>query len=165
MNITAGSIQDHKIQLKQLHLFRQYIGLQIETAKFEATGSFWAHGNSLNHLNHTMLQEQISSITFVDGTYIRYLPPNKSYKMLGVHINHMLDFREHFLHITKYVQKLAKALAKRKLSPSLKTLAIEQLLKSKYYATRLSVFNERQLTIINCILNKVMRQSLGHTGH
>ena len=72
-----------------------------------------------------MLQEQINSITFVDGTHIKYLPPNKSYKMLGVNINPVLDFREHFLHINKDVRKLAKALAKRKLSPPLKSLAIE----------------------------------------
>ena len=80
--------------------------------------------------------------------------------MLGVHINPMLDFREHFLHITRDVKLLAKALAKRKLSPPLKTLAIEQLLKSKYHATHLGVFNERQLTTIDDILNKVMRQAL-----
>ncbi len=61
--------------------------------------------------------------------------------MLGVQINPMLDFREHFLHITNDVKKLAKAIAKRKLSPPLKTLAIEQLLKSKYHATHLGVFN------------------------
>jgi hypothetical protein len=81
--------------------------------------------------------------------------------MLGVHIKPMLDFRDHFFHITKDVKKLAKALAKRKLSPSLKTLVIDQLLKSKYHATHLGVFNERQLTIIDGILNKAMRQALG----
>ena len=69
-----------------------------------------------------MLQEQINSITLADGTHIKYLPSNKSYKMLGVHINPLLDFREHFLHITKDVRKLAKTLAKRKLSPPLKAL-------------------------------------------
>jgi hypothetical protein len=47
----------------------------------------------------------------------------------------MLDFREHFLHITKDVKKLAKALAKRMLSPPLKSLAIEQLLKYAMLAT------------------------------
>jgi hypothetical protein len=80
--------------------------------------------------------------------------------MSGVHINLMLVFREHFLHITKDVKKLAKALAKRKLSPPLKTLAIEHLLKSKYHATRLGVFNERQLTTIDGIFNKAMRQAI-----
>jgi hypothetical protein len=73
----------------------------------------------------------------------------------------MLDFREYFLHITKDVMKLAKALAKRKLSPPLKIIAIEQLPKSKYHATHFGVFNERQLTIIDGILNKAMRQALG----
>ena len=77
--------------------------------------------------------------------------------MIGIHINPMLNFREHFLHITKDVKKLAKALVKRKLSPPLKTLAIEQLLKSKYHATYLGVFNERQLTTIDGILNKAVR--------
>ena len=81
--------------------------------------------------------------------------------MLGVHKNPMLDFRAHFLHITKNVKKLAKALAKRNLSPSLKSLAIKQLLKSKYHATHLGVLNERQLTTINGILNKAMRHALG----
>ena len=80
--------------------------------------------------------------------------------MLGVHINPMLDFREHFLHITKDVKQLAKALAKRKLSPSFKSLAIEQLLISKYHATHLGVFNEKQLTTIDGILNKAMRQAI-----
>ena len=78
--------------------------------------------------------------------------------MLGDYIiNPMLDFRERFLHITKDVKKFAKVLAGRKLSPPLKTLAIEQLQKSKYHATNIGVFNERQLTTINGILNKAMR--------
>ena len=51
--------------------------------------------------------------------------------MLGVRINSMLDFREHFTYINKVVKRLAKTLANRKLNLSLKTLAVEQLLKSK----------------------------------
>jgi len=81
--------------------------------------------------------------------------------MPGVHINSMLDSREHFLLITKDGSKLAKALAKRKLIPPLKSFALEQLLKSKYHATHLGVFNERHLTTIDRILNKAMRQALG----
>jgi hypothetical protein len=81
--------------------------------------------------------------------------------MLGVYISPMLDFREHFLYITKDVKKPAKALAKHKLSPSLKSMAIEQLLESKYHATHLGVFNERQLTTIDGIINNAMRQAIG----
>ncbi len=81
--------------------------------------------------------------------------------MLGVHINHVLDFREHLTHITKDVRKIAKTLAKRRLSPSLNTLVIEQLLKSKYHATHLGVFNDRQYTEIDGILNRAMRQAKG----
>ncbi|MFN9955791.1 MAG: hypothetical protein ACK55I_22050, partial [bacterium] len=100
-------------------------------------GALLALGNPLTHKNQTTLQEQINTITFLDNTRLKYLPPNKSYKMLGVHINLMLDFREHFLYIAKDGRKLAKTLAKRNLSPNLKTIAIEQLLKSNYYATHL----------------------------
>ena len=78
--ITAGTMQDLKIQLKKLHLFSQYTGLQLETSKCEATGSLWGVGNPLNHKNQTTLQEQINSITFAHGTHIKYLPPNKSKK-------------------------------------------------------------------------------------
>ena len=81
MSITAGSIQDLKIQLKKLHLFSQYTGLQVETSKCEATGSLWGLGNPLNNKNQNILiQEQINSTTFTDGTHIKYLSPNKSEK-------------------------------------------------------------------------------------
>ena len=81
--------------------------------------------------------------------------------MLAVHINPVTYFREHFTHITKNVKNLAKALAKRKLGPSLKTLAVKQLLKSKYHATHLRVFNDRQITTIDGIFNKAMRHAIG----
>jgi len=46
-------------------------------------------------------------------------------------------------------------------SPSLKTLVIEQLLKSKYHATHLGVFNDRQLAEIDGILNRALIQATG----
>ena len=52
----------------------------------------------------------------------------------------MLDFREHHAHITKDVRNLATALSKKKLSPTYKTLVVEQLMKSKYHATNQGVF-------------------------
>ena len=55
VSITVGSIQDLKTQLKKLHLFSQYTGLQLESPKCEATGSICAHGNPLNHKKQTML--------------------------------------------------------------------------------------------------------------
>jgi hypothetical protein len=81
--------------------------------------------------------------------------------MLGVHINPVLDFREHFTSITKDVRKLAKTLTNRKLSPPYKTLVVEQTRKSKYHATHLGVLNERQLTPIHGIPNKATRQAIG----
>ena len=72
----------------------------------------------------------------------------------------IIDFKEHFMHITKDVRKLAKALTNRKLSPTYKTLVVEQLLKSKYHATHLGVLNDRQLTTIDGILIKTMRQAI-----
>ncbi len=80
--------------------------------------------------------------------------------MLGVHINPFLNFREHFVHITKDVRLLAKALINRKLSPPYKTLVVEQLVKSKYHATDLGVLNDRQLTTIDGIVNKAMSQAI-----
>ena len=69
----------------------------------------------------------------------------------------VLNFREHHTFVTKDVRKLAKELAKRKLSPTHKTTIVEELLKSKYLATHLGVFNDRQLSTIDGILNKAMR--------
>ena len=77
--------------------------------------------------------------------------------MLGVYIDMVIDFKEHHTHITKDARKLAETLDKRRLSPSHKTTIVEQLLKSTYHATHLGVFNERQFSTIDGILNKTMR--------
>jgi hypothetical protein len=57
------------------------------------------------------------------------------------------------------VQIARSTLAKRKLIPSYKTIVVEQLLKFKYYAAHLGVFNTLQLSEIDGILNKAMRQA------
>jgi hypothetical protein len=161
INITAGTINGLKIEIEKLHFFSSYKGLQLETNKCEATGALWALGKPLNNKSLTTLQEYISTITFPYGSRNEYLPSNKSYKMIGVHVNMVLDSREHQTHIIKDVRKLAKTLAKRKLSPSHKTTIVEQLLKFKYYATHLGVFNERQLSTMDGILYKATRQTIG----
>ena len=57
IGITAGSIQNLKIQLKELHYFSQYTGLELETSKCVATGSLWGQDYPLNRKNQTTLQE------------------------------------------------------------------------------------------------------------
>jgi hypothetical protein len=81
--------------------------------------------------------------------------------MLGVHINPMLDFRDHLKHITTDIRKLAKVLTKRLLSPNRRKLVIDQLLKSKYHAIHLGIFTDKQLQTIDNILNKAARNALG----
>ncbi len=78
VSITDGTMHNLKIQLTKLHVFSEYTGLQLETTKCEATGALWARNNPLTHKNQTLLQEQINTISFVDGSHITYLPPNKS---------------------------------------------------------------------------------------
>jgi hypothetical protein len=120
----------------------------------------------MNKANINLLTNQINTIKFEDGTNIKYLPPmapNKSYKMLRVQINPMLDFRDYLKHITTEVRKLARALTKRGLSPNRKQLVIDQLLKSKYHATHLGIFTDTQLSTIDKILNRAARNALSLT--
>jgi hypothetical protein len=49
VSITAGSIQNLKIQLLKLHLFSQYTGLPLETSKCKTNGALWALDNPLTH--------------------------------------------------------------------------------------------------------------------
>jgi hypothetical protein len=81
--------------------------------------------------------------------------------MLGVHINPMLNFREHFAYITKDVRQLTESLAKRKLSPSYEIMVDKQLPKSKYHAVHMGVFNNRQLNSTYGLLNVAIRQATG----
>ncbi len=72
VSITAGTIQNMKIQLQKLHLFSQYTGLQLETTKCEATWALWAAGNPLIIKNQHTLQEQIDTITFMDRSNVTH---------------------------------------------------------------------------------------------
>ena len=58
ISITAGTLHNLKIQLKKLHLFSQYTGMQLETTKCEATGALWAYGNPLSKTNIDMLDRR-----------------------------------------------------------------------------------------------------------
>jgi hypothetical protein len=93
ISITTNTLDNLQVQIKKLHLFNKYTGSELETTKCEATGALWGYGNPTSKENTHQLRSQISTIKFEDGTPINYLPPSKSYKMLGVHINPMLDFR------------------------------------------------------------------------
>jgi hypothetical protein len=75
----------------------------------------------------------------------------------------MLDFRDHLKHITTEVGKLAQVLTKRRLSPNIKQLVINQVRKSKYHATHLGIFTSTQLNTFDKILNKAARNALGLT--
>jgi hypothetical protein len=113
ISITTGTQDNLQIQLKNLHLLSKYTGIELETTKCEATWAIWGYGNSVSKENTNLLRSQISTIIFEDCTPIKYLPPNKSYKTLGVHINPMPDFRDHVKHITTDIRKMAKVLTKR----------------------------------------------------
>ncbi len=58
----------------------------------------------------------MNAIKFDDETIIKYLSARKSYKILGAHINIMLDCRDHLKYVTVDVRQLAKVLTKIKLS-------------------------------------------------
>jgi hypothetical protein len=115
----------------------------------------------MSKANINLLTNQINTIEFEAGTNIKYLLPNTSYKMLGVQINPMLDFKDHLKHITTEVRKPAQVLTKRRLSPNTKQLVIDQLLKSKYHATHLGIFTDTQLSTIDKIFNKAARNAMG----
>ena len=92
----------------------------MKTTKCEATRTIRKYGKPLSKANTCLLRCQINTIKFEDGTSIRHLPTNKSYKMLDVQINPMLNFRgnlKHPKHVTADVRQLAKILTKRLLSP------------------------------------------------
>ena len=82
--------------------------------------------------------------------------------MLGVKINPMLDFKDHLKHVTADVRQLAIVLTKSRLYiPHRKKLVINQLLKSKYHATHLGIFMDKQLETIDKLLNKATRNAIG----
>ena len=112
---------------------------------------------------HAYYEAKITKIKFEDGSPIRHLPPNKSYNMLGVHINPMLDFRDHIKHVTSDVRQLTKTPTKRLLPPNRKKQVIGQLLKSNYHASHLSIFTNKQLETIDKLLNKPARNALSLT--
>ena len=162
ISITTGSLPNLKKQLRKLHLFSQYTGLDLEITKCEVTGALWDRGNPASKENIRTLRNQVATIDLTGkpgGPSLKFLPPNKSYKMLGVHINPMLDFSEHFQRVTSEVRKISAVLRRRKLSPYRKQMVIDQLLQAKYHAVHLGIFTEAQMAQIDSILATATRNA------
>jgi hypothetical protein len=96
ISITTETLENLQIQIKKLCLFSKYTGLELETSKCEAIGPLWGYRNSMSKANINLLTNQINTIKFEDGTNIKYLPPDKSYKILRVKINPVLNFRDNY---------------------------------------------------------------------
>ena len=62
ISITTGSLENLKAQLKKLHLFSKYTGLELEITKCEVTGALWDRGNPTSKENLHILRNQIASI-------------------------------------------------------------------------------------------------------
>ena len=162
ISITTGTLHDLKIQLRKLYLFSEYTGLELEIPKCVVTGALWSRGPPLSEKNLQHLRDQVSTIALSDdpsAPTLAFLPPNESYKMLGVHINPMLDFKQHYAAITKDVKALIGPLRRAKLSPRRKHNIIHQLLKSKFHATHLGSFTPQQMERIDTTLNTAFRQA------
>ena len=162
ISITTGNLADLKVQLRKLHLFSQYTGLQLAIPKCEVTGALWDRGNPATKENILTLKNQIATIDLTGipgGPSMKFLPPDKSYKMLGVHINPVLNFTEHFQHVTGEVRKLAAVLRRRRLSPARKQQVIDQLLQAKYHAVHLGIFTDAQMDQIDKILASASRNA------
>ena len=160
ISITTGTFHNMIIQLKKLVLFSQYTHLHLEIPKCEITGALWSRGNPVAKDNLHILRSRLNAIKLTDdpnGPRLKFLPPNKSYKMLGVHINPLLDFKEHHRYITKDVRKIAAQLKRRTLSPARKQLVVEQLLKSKFHAVHLGILPDLLMKQIDQLLNAATR--------
>ena len=168
LSITTDNIHDLQIQLRKIYLFSKYTGLELELSKCEITGAQWSKGNPASPQNLLSLQNIIEGIKITDdnpeGNRLKYLPPTSSYKMLGVHINPLLNFTDHYNYITKEVRSIASVLRMHKLSPGRKQCIIQQLLRSKYHALHLGIFTPAQSRSIDKILNSATRQALHLTG-
>ncbi len=51
ISITTGNLENLQIQVKKLHLFSKYTGLELETSKCEAIGALWGYGNPMSKTN------------------------------------------------------------------------------------------------------------------
>jgi hypothetical protein len=48
ISITTGTLENLQIQIKKLHMFNEYTGLETETTKCEATCALWGYGNPMS---------------------------------------------------------------------------------------------------------------------
>ena len=163
ISITTGTLEDMKIQLRKIQLFSSYTGLELQIQKCEVTGALWSRGSPMSKENLRHLKQQINTIELLPGRKVKFLPPNSSYKVLGVHVNHMLNFRDHFQATTKDVRKLIRTLQNFKLSGGRKIQVIDRLLLAKYHAMHLGIFTEQQLTVIDSMINSAVRKAKGLT--
>ena len=48
ISIKTRTLESIQIQIKKLHMFSEYTGLELETTKCEGTGAIWGYGNPMS---------------------------------------------------------------------------------------------------------------------
>ena len=163
ISITTGTIEDMKVQLKKIQLFSEYKGLELQIKKCEVTGALWQKGNPTAQENLLLLQQQISTIEIIPNTKVKFLRPDETYKVLGLHLSMILNFNQHYQELTREVRAMSQILRKTKLGSHRKLRIIDSLLLAKFHTIHLGVFNPAQIKHINTIINSATRQALGYT--
>ena len=167
LTLNTSTLEDLKKQLVKVAAFSRFTRLDLAPDKCQATAALWAKGSPTSHTTTQLLKQQIHNLTLPDktGQYqsLQYLAPNQTHKLLGVHINPLLNFTTHFQTIATEVRQLAKVLKADLLSTGNKIRVTESLLKSKFFTLGLGLLTDDQLFQIDGIIASSLRSAYGAT--
>ena len=139
--------------------------MDIKPTKCAATGKLY---NSIKNnatqaginLNNT-LKQQLNTLR-LDNHSIPYLPPNTSYKYLGMWINMDLNWNEHFQQTAAALKNKGDKLLTSNLPLKIKIEMMQKIIRpSATYAFPLAIYTKSQIDSLDCLLAQYGKRVMG----
>ena len=139
--------------------------MEIKISKCAATGKLYSNvknnaiGAGININNR--LEKQLGQLK-LSGQKIPYLPPNESYKYLGIWINMDLNWNEHYKHTVSALKTKGDKLLACNAPLSVKLDMLQKVVRpTATYAFPLAIFTNMQIDGLDCILAQYGKRVMG----
>ena len=152
------------LQFRKVTLFCAWAGLQLNASKCAVTGALhhYAHiGLASSPTDSQFLRSQLTHRFAIDNDWVPYLPPTQPYKYLGVLITPTLNFKFHFLALSKMLLDKGHQLLVAGVRPLQALQIIRHVLRPRItYCFPIAPFSKSEIYALDKILVNITKHCL-----
>mgnify|MGYP001950475181 CR=1 FL=1 len=162
ISIVTDTVPNMERQVQKLQHFSDFTCTQPNPPKCAVTGALHSQGNAASKALRKRLRDSLAHLHLtVDQKQhpIPVLEPTQTYKVLGVDLCCMLNFRHHLATLRSELSAIGRVLHRTLLGHTRKLRVITGLMQGKIFTLPLALFSPHQLSQLDAVLGRAYRQA------